>query len=98
MLYLTRKVGESVIIDGDIEVTVMEVRGRSVRLGFVFPTGTSVLRRELFERIEEENRAAAEGAAALLDTLAAAPPGGSLPPTDAETLEESAPAAKPAGD
>lgn len=65
MLYLTRKIGESVVINGDIEVTVVEVRGRSVRLGFSFPPTASVLRREIFERVQEENRAAAEGAALL---------------------------------
>ena len=59
MLYLTRKVGESVVINGSIEVTVMEVRGRSVRLGFTFPPEATVLRREIYERIQEENRAAA---------------------------------------
>lgn len=65
MLYLTRKIGESVVINGDIEVTVVEVRGRSVRLGFSFPPTASVLRREIFERVQAENRAAAEGAALL---------------------------------
>lgn len=69
MLYLTRKIGESVVINGDIEVTVVEVRGRSVRLGFAFPPTASVLRREIFERVQAENRAAAEGAA-LLDAFA----------------------------
>lgn len=69
MLYLTRKVGETVIINGNIEVTVVEVRGRSVRLGFTFPPEASVLRREIFERIQAENRAAAEGGAALLESL-----------------------------
>ena len=67
MLYLTRKIGESVVINGDIEVTVIEVRGRSVRLGFTFPPTASVLRREIFERVQEENRAAAEGASFLDD-------------------------------
>jgi len=69
MLYLTRKIGESVVINGDIEVTVVEVRGRSVRLGFAFPPTASVLRREIFERVQAENRAAAEGAS-LLDAFA----------------------------
>ena len=73
MLYLTRKIGESVVINGDIEVTVIEVRGRSVRLGFTFPSTASVLRREIFERVQAENRAAADGAA-LLDELKAVAP------------------------
>jgi carbon storage regulator len=60
MLYLTRKAGESIVINDTIEVTVVEVRGRSIKLGFTFPPGVSVLRRELFDKIQEENRAAAE--------------------------------------
>lgn len=59
MLYLTRKVGELVVINDDIEVTVVEVRGKSIKLGFTFPADVTVLRREIFERIQEENRAAA---------------------------------------
>ena len=58
MLYLTRKVGESIIINDDIEVSVVEIRGRSVKLGFIFPPAASVLRREIYERIQEENKAA----------------------------------------
>lgn len=59
MLYLTRKIGESVVINDTIEVTVVEVRGKSIKLGFTFPPDVSVLRREIHERIKEENRAAA---------------------------------------
>ena len=60
MLYLTRKVGESVVINDNIEVTIVEVRGRSIKLGFEFPSDVTVLRRELFDKIQDENRAAAE--------------------------------------
>lgn len=60
MLYLTRKVGESVVVNDDIEITVVEVRGRSIKLGFTFPEHVSVLRREIWERVQAENRAAAE--------------------------------------
>lgn len=70
MLYLTRKVGESVVINDDIELTVVEVRGKSIKLGFTFPPDVSVLRREIHERIKEENRAAAEG-----DGIDSLPPG-----------------------
>lgn len=54
MLYLTRKIGESIVINDEIEVTVVAIRGKSVKLGFTFPEGASVLRRELFERIQDE--------------------------------------------
>lgn len=62
MLYLTRKVGESVIINDNIEVTVIEVRGKSIKLGFTFPPEATVLRREIHERIQAENRAAMDAA------------------------------------
>ena len=66
MLYLTRKVGESVIINDKIEITVIEVRGKSAKLGFTFPPEASVLRKEIHERIMRENAAAAGGDADLL--------------------------------
>ena len=59
MLYLTRKVGQSVVIDDTIEVSVVEVRGKSIKLGFTFPPDVSVLRREIYDKVQEENRAAA---------------------------------------
>ncbi len=67
MLYLTRKVGESVIINSSIELTVVEVRGKSAKLGFTFPAEASVLRKELFERLREENIAAASAEADVLE-------------------------------
>ena len=69
MLYLTRKVGESVIINDDIEVTVVDIRGKSIKLGFTFPAEATVLRREIHERILEENRVAAAGGDALAKSL-----------------------------
>jgi len=67
MLYLTRKIGESVVINDEIEVTVVGVRGKSVKLGFTFPDHATVLRREIHERVREENRRAARSAEHLLD-------------------------------
>ena len=63
---MTRKTGESVVINDNIEITIVEVRGRSIKLGFDFPPTVTVLRRELFDKIQDENRAAAEAAADLL--------------------------------
>jgi carbon storage regulator len=59
MLYLTRRAGEAVIINNAIEVRVVEVRGRTVRLGFRFPAEASVLREEVFLQISRENEEAA---------------------------------------
>jgi carbon storage regulator len=72
MLYLTRKVGESIFINDDIEVTVVEVRGRSIKLGFEFPPGVSVLRRELYEKIQLENLEAAQASPDMLEDAASA--------------------------
>ncbi len=55
MLYLTRKIGDAVVINDKIEVTVIEVRGRSVKLGFTFPEDASVLRKEIHEKILRDN-------------------------------------------
>lgn len=55
MLYLTRKIGELVVINDKIELTVVEVRGKAVKLGFTFPPEATVLRREVFTRIQAEN-------------------------------------------
>lgn len=66
MLYLTRKVGESVVVNDNIEITVVEVRGRTIKLGFTFPPDVTVLRRELYEKIQAENRDAAATDAGIL--------------------------------
>ncbi len=58
MLYLTRKIGESIIINNNIEVTVVEVRGKTVKLGFLFPKEATILRKELHQKITEQNIAA----------------------------------------
>lgn len=54
MLFLTRKVGESIVINDNIELTVVEVRGKSIKLGFTFPPEAKVLRRELHDRIKAD--------------------------------------------
>ncbi len=65
MLYLIRKPGEAVIINHCIEIRVVEVRGKTVKLGLTFPPEATVLREEVFEAIKEANRAALEAARAL---------------------------------
>ncbi|HET8726041.1 MAG TPA: carbon storage regulator CsrA [Alphaproteobacteria bacterium] len=69
MLYLTRKIGESIVINDAIKVTVVEIRGKSIKLGFTFPPDVTVLREELYERIQAENRAAAESEVDLPENL-----------------------------
>ena len=56
MLVLTRKINESIVIDGGIEVMVVQVRGNRVRLGFRAPSDVSIQRRE---RLTASNEGAA---------------------------------------
>jgi len=58
MLYLSRKIGESIVVNNSIEITVIEVRGKTVKLGFDFPPDATVLRKELYDKIMAENMAA----------------------------------------
>lgn len=51
MLILTRRVGETIIIDDDIEVTVLSVKGNQVRLGIKAPEDIAVHREEIYERL-----------------------------------------------
>jgi carbon storage regulator len=55
-----RKQDESIIINNDIELKVIEIKGKSVKLGFNFPKGASVLRKELYDKIMAENEAASK--------------------------------------
>ncbi len=59
MLILTRRGGEAINIGGDVEITILEVSGDHVRLGIQAPRNVVVLRKELRDEVEEENRLAA---------------------------------------
>jgi carbon storage regulator len=50
MLVLTRKVGEEIIIDEEIRITIVGIRGDRVRLGITAPREKAVDRREIYER------------------------------------------------
>lgn len=67
MLYLVRKLDESIIINGNIEMKVVEIKGRSVKIGFEFPPSSSVLRKEIHDRIVAENLAASNTHAPISD-------------------------------
>ena len=70
MLFLTRKMGQSIIIENDIELTVVEIRGKTVKLGFNYPPEAQILRKEVYDRIQEENRLAAQQTEQATDSLA----------------------------
>ena len=57
MLVLSRKKNESIVINNDITVTVVEIRGDKVRLGIVAPKEVPVHRQEVFEAIHGKSPA-----------------------------------------
>ena len=54
MLILTRRIGETLMIDDDIEVTILGVKGNQVRLGVKAPNDIRVNREEIHQRIQQE--------------------------------------------
>ena len=58
MLALTRKKNESIIIGDNIEIIVLSVQGEQVKLGISAPRNITVHRKEIYEQIQQENRAA----------------------------------------
>jgi len=59
MLVLTRRIGERLRIGSDIELVVLEIRGRDVRLGVTAPADVPVHREEIYLKIRDNNRAVA---------------------------------------
>ena len=55
MLVLTRKVGESISIDDNIKIRVVQLRGKQVRLGIEAPKETRIYRQEVHESIQGQN-------------------------------------------
>ena len=55
MLILTRKKGQTVVIDGQIEVTLVAVQGEQVRLGINAPRQIAVHRKELLDAVTQQN-------------------------------------------
>lgn len=62
MLVLSRRQGESIIIGGEIVVTIVEVRGGQVRLGIDAPRSVDVHREEIYREVCRENLAATQSA------------------------------------
>ena len=67
MLALTRKKGESLVINNNVEITVLEVRGEQVKIGISAPKEVPIYRKEVYTQIQEENTAASDTEA--LETL-----------------------------
>ena len=55
MLALTRKKGESLVVNNNIEITVLEIRGDQIKIGISAPKNVPVYRKEVYLQIQKEN-------------------------------------------
>jgi carbon storage regulator len=67
MLALSRKKDESIIINNNIEVTILEVKGEQVKIGISAPKSVPVYRKEVYIQIQKANEEAANSEA--METL-----------------------------
>lgn len=71
MLALSRKKNEALILNNNIEITILEIKGEQVKIGITAPKDVPVYRKEVYVQIQEANKAATDtnSMAALKDLL-----------------------------
>lgn len=71
MLALTRKKGEALMVNNNVEITILEVRGDQVKIGISAPKDVPIYRKEVYLQIQEENKASfsPEGIDALKELM-----------------------------
>ncbi len=71
MLALSRKKNEAIVINNNIEITVLDIRGDQIKLGISAPKEIPIYRKEVYIQIQNENKEAtdAAGLKALKDLL-----------------------------
>ena len=60
MLALSRKKGEALMINNDIEITILEIKGEQVKIGISAPKEVPVYSKEVYIQIQEANKAASD--------------------------------------
>lgn len=69
MLVISRKKGESLLIGNDIEITVVKLDDNSVKLSISAPKSVTILRKELYKEVEQENKNAAVSDISMLKNI-----------------------------
>ena len=71
MLALSRKKNESLIINNNVEITILEIKGEQVKIGITAPKDVSIYRKEVYAQIQDANKEAVstDGMAALKKLL-----------------------------
>lgn len=60
MLALSRKKDEAIVINNDIEITIIEIKGEQVKIGITAPKSVPVYRKEVYMQIKQSNEEAAD--------------------------------------
>ena len=71
MLALSRKKNEALIINNNVEITILEIKGEQVKIGITAPKDVPIYRKEVYVQIQDANQEAVEtdGMAALKKLL-----------------------------
>ena len=69
MLALSRRIGESIMIGNDVEITIIEVKGEQVRLGIRAPKNVAIHRKEIYLQIKESNQEVAESGTESIENI-----------------------------
>ncbi|MDR7869613.1 MAG: carbon storage regulator CsrA [Tissierellaceae bacterium] len=69
MLILNRKIGESIILDDNIEIKILEIQDGRIKIGVEAPKNISILRKEVYDEVIEENKKSLEVDINILDFL-----------------------------
>lgn len=60
MLALSRKKNEALIINNNIEITILEIKGEQVKIGITAPKEIPIYRKEVYVQIQNENKASVD--------------------------------------
>ena len=69
MLVLSRKKGETIMINDNIEVKVLGIEGDQVKLGIVAPKSVKIYRQEVYAQIEQQNEEALNSSINILNKM-----------------------------
>jgi len=69
MLNITRRVGETIVVGDNIEVNILEVKGKQIKIGIDAPEEISIFRKEIYLKIIEENKLAATPKKKEIETI-----------------------------
>ncbi len=69
MLVLARKLNQSIIINDDIEIMILDIQGEQVKLGLKAPKSIKIFRKEVYDSIQQENIEALKSKTTQLDDV-----------------------------